>query len=148
VTVLEGRNLRTIDPAGTQPAESKDDFVKNDDCDRSPVRSDRGFVRRQCGENNVDDHANTASKSRPRLCQHYVLTWQVVSRQHSPDHHGTTTDFLNVPDWRVGCEGESGVEDTSEDTRKKWREVEIGEDLGREIYQHVDTKELLCLIVC
>jgi hypothetical protein len=44
----------------------------------------------------------------------------VVYWKHSPDHHGTTADFLDVPDWRIRCYGESGVENTSENTRKKW----------------------------
>jgi hypothetical protein len=48
VTVLEWRNLRTIDPAGTEPAEGKDDFVKNYDSDSSPVWSGRRLVGGQC----------------------------------------------------------------------------------------------------
>jgi hypothetical protein len=87
----------------------------------------------------------------PRADLEYInigtLNDLVLCCKHLPDHHGTTTDFLDVPDWRIRCDGESGVENTSEDTGKQWGEVEVGEDLCREIYQHVDTKELLRLVV-
>jgi hypothetical protein len=73
---------------------------------------------------------------------------QMVCYEHSPDHHGTTTDSLDVPNWGVGCECESSVQDTSKDTREKWRVVEVAEDLGREVHQHVNTKELLSLVTC
>lgn len=73
---------------------------------------------------------------------------RMIRYEYSPDHHGTTTDSFDVPNWGVGCECESCVQDTSKDTRKEWRVVEVAEDLCRKVHQHVNTEELLSLVTC
>lgn len=53
-----------------------------------------------------------------------------VRCKHLPDHHGTTTDSLDVPDGRVGGDGEGSVQNTGEDTREEGRVVEVAENLS------------------
>jgi hypothetical protein len=78
VTVFQWRDLRTVHPAGTEPAESKYDLVKNNDCDSSPVCTDRRFTSRQCCEDHIDEHADTTSKSRPENNSVSMLNFRKV----------------------------------------------------------------------
>ena len=65
VSILQRCNLRSIYPASSKPSKSKDDFVKYDDCCGCPIRPSAGHTGRKSCENNVNEHTDTAAKSRP-----------------------------------------------------------------------------------
>lgn len=73
VTVLQGCNLRTVDPASTEPTEGKDDLVENDNGDGTPVCTGRLHVGWKGCEDYVDEHTHAAAKGRPRKYQYCVL---------------------------------------------------------------------------
>lgn len=94
--VFEWCNFGAIDPASAEPAESKYNFVQDDEDHGDPIGSSAGLVRRQCCDDDIDEHTDTAANGRP-------------------DHHSTATDFLDVPDWWVGSDSKGGVEYSSQD---------------------------------
>ena len=63
--VAERCNLGSVDPAGSEPAKGKDDFVQNDDDHGCQIGAIVCQVRRQGCEDDVHKHTNSATESRP-----------------------------------------------------------------------------------
>lgn len=117
VSILQRRDFRPVYPACAQPAKGKDDLVEDDEGHGDPVRGAGLFSRRKRSDDDVHEHAEAAAESRP-------------------DHHRATSHALDVPDGRVGGDGEDGVQDAGEDAGEKRAVVEVGEHGDGEVDEH------------
>ena len=113
MAIAEGSDFWPIHPTGSQPAKGKDDFVENDEGYSGPA--DRGGLVGKVGDDDVDQHADTASEG-------------------APEHHGAAADALNEPDWWEGGESKDGVEDTGENAGEEGIVAKVGKNGGGEVY--------------